>query len=346
MMPPPEHSSRHTSTKPGSKEEAIDKSAKIDGLNKPEFVDKIAEEIAKSACVTDDIIIKSRGQPPGHSDNPVIQDAVVLKSDDDGILNCCRVFVSYGSTIGAFNDMCNTTLGFWRHKSACTVELVARGTDSASVLCSFELMECGGWVWGMDAGLHFLTPELRVGLHIGNRDAIANVMMINFLFSTRGLSSPVSWLGSHTRLLLLPRTQIPDDVDISCCSPERWATTPVADNDISLESETKEDNHRSTKVHSRGPPPEAADAMQKAEDVTKSQNEEISFDYRVPLSFGSIAGDLDHVNPVIRLPIEHRISRCTRVGIMKMEPDIENMTLNEYLEYEDEKERRLWDNLR
>ncbi|GJR44129.1 RNA-directed DNA polymerase, eukaryota, reverse transcriptase zinc-binding domain protein [Tanacetum coccineum] len=119
MMPPPEHSSRHTSTKPGSKEEAIDKSAKIDGLNKPGAQNPMAdyeiripsEEIAKSACVTDDIIIKSRGQPPGHSDNPVIQDAVVLKSDDDGILNCCRVFVSYGSTIGAFNDMCNTTLG-------------------------------------------------------------------------------------------------------------------------------------------------------------------------------------------------------------------------------------------
>ncbi|GJU88449.1 reverse transcriptase domain-containing protein, partial [Tanacetum coccineum] len=34
------------------------------------------------------------------------------------------------------------------------------------------------------------------------------------------------------------------------------------------------------------------------------------------------------------------------VGIMEMEPNIENMTLNEYLEYEAEKERRLWDNLR
>ncbi|GKA18515.1 hypothetical protein Tco_0698430 [Tanacetum coccineum] len=29
------------------------------------------------------------------------------------------------------------------------------------------------------------------------------------------------------------------------------------------------------------------------------------FDYRVPLGFGSIAGGLDHVNPVIRLPLEH-----------------------------------------
>ncbi|GKB66392.1 hypothetical protein Tco_0927804, partial [Tanacetum coccineum] len=32
--------------------------------------------------------------------------------------------------------------------------------------------------------------------------------------------------------------------------------------------------------------------------------------------------------------------------IMKMKPDIENMTLNEYLEYEAVKERRLWDNVR
>nr|GEX32621.1 epidermal patterning factor 1 [Tanacetum cinerariifolium] len=31
---------------------------------------------------------------------------------------------------------------------------------------------------------------------------------------------------------------------------------------------------------------------------------------------------------------------------MEMEPDIENMTLNEYLEYEAMKERRLWDNVR
>ncbi|GKC85085.1 hypothetical protein Tco_1140802 [Tanacetum coccineum] len=30
---------------------------------------------------------------------------------------------------------------------------------------------------------------------------------------------------------------------------------------------------------------------------------------------------------------------------MEMKPDIENMTLNEYLEYEAEKERRLWDNV-
>nr|GEW21469.1 putative ribonuclease H-like domain-containing protein [Tanacetum cinerariifolium] len=35
----------------------------------------------------------------------------------------------------------------------------------------------------------------------------------------------------------------------------------------------------------------------------------ISLEYRVPLSFGSIAGGLDHVNLVIRLPIEDGISR-------------------------------------
>nr|GEX72470.1 transcription initiation factor TFIID subunit 13 [Tanacetum cinerariifolium] len=33
------------------------------------------------------------------------------------------------------------------------------------------------------------------------------------------------------------------------------------------------------------------------------------FDYRVTLGFGSIAGGLDHVNPIIRLPLKHGISR-------------------------------------
>nr|GEV08858.1 hypothetical protein [Tanacetum cinerariifolium] len=32
------------------------------------------------------------------------------------------------------------------------------------------------------------------------------------------------------------------------------------------------------------------------------------FDYRVTLGFGSIAGGIDHVNTVTRLPLEHRIS--------------------------------------
>ncbi|GJR23051.1 hypothetical protein Tco_0971578 [Tanacetum coccineum] len=32
-------------------------------------------------------------------------------------------------------------------------------------------------------------------------------------------------------------------------------------------------------------------------------------------------------------------------GIMEIEPDIENMTLNGYFEYEAEKERRLWDSV-
>nr|GEV33971.1 hypothetical protein [Tanacetum cinerariifolium] len=35
----------------------------------------------------------------------------------------------------------------------------------------------------------------------------------------------------------------------------------------------------------------------------------ISFDYRVSVGFGSITGGLDHVNPVIRLPMKHGISR-------------------------------------
>nr|GEY74910.1 reverse transcriptase domain-containing protein [Tanacetum cinerariifolium] len=39
----------------------------------------------------------------------------------------------------------------------------------------------------------------------------------------------------------------------------------------------------------------------------------ISFDYRVPLGFGSIAGGLDHVNLVIRLPVAHGISMGTKV---------------------------------
>ncbi|GJY51960.1 putative reverse transcriptase domain-containing protein [Tanacetum coccineum] len=38
----------------------------------------------------------------------------------------------------------------------------------------------------------------------------------------------------------------------------------------------------------------------------------ISFDYRVPVGVGSIADGLDHVNPVIRLPIEREISRTGR----------------------------------
>ncbi|GJV29310.1 hypothetical protein Tco_1385758 [Tanacetum coccineum] len=34
------------------------------------------------------------------------------------------------------------------------------------------------------------------------------------------------------------------------------------------------------------------------------------------------------------------------VGVMEVEPDIENMTLEEYLKYESEKERRLWKSVR
>ncbi|GJX53646.1 hypothetical protein Tco_0282015 [Tanacetum coccineum] len=38
------------------------------------------------------------------------------------------------------------------------------------------------------------------------------------------------------------------------------------------------------------------------------------FDYRVTLGFGSITGGLDHVNPVIRLPLEREISRVLGLG--------------------------------
>nr|GEU89789.1 reverse transcriptase domain-containing protein [Tanacetum cinerariifolium] len=41
----------------------------------------------------------------------------------------------------------------------------------------------------------------------------------------------------------------------------------------------------------------------------------ISFDYRVILGFGSIEGGLDHVNPVIRLPLKREISRA--LGVVK-----------------------------
>ncbi|GJV88983.1 BYPASS-related protein [Tanacetum coccineum] len=47
------------------------------------------------------------------------------------------------------------------------------------------------------------------------------------------------------------------------------------------------------------------------------------FDYHVSLGFGSIAGSLDPVSPVIRLPIERRINSGTRRGAMKSEADFE-----------------------
>ncbi|GJY45751.1 hypothetical protein Tco_0434814 [Tanacetum coccineum] len=39
----------------------------------------------------------------------------------------------------------------------------------------------------------------------------------------------------------------------------------------------------------------------------------ISFDYRVTLGFGSIVGSLDHVNPVIKQPLERRIIKETSI---------------------------------
>ncbi|GJX70808.1 reverse transcriptase domain-containing protein [Tanacetum coccineum] len=56
----------------------------------------------------------------------------------------------------------------------------------------------------------------------------------------------------------------------------------------------------------------------------------ISFDYRVTLGFGSIASGLDHVNPVIRLPIEHGISRFNY--------DSEDMELDEEAGYTTDEE--------
>nr|GEV47223.1 hypothetical protein [Tanacetum cinerariifolium] len=43
-----------------------------------------------------------------------------------------------------------------------------------------------------------------------------------------------------------------------------------------------------------------------------------SFDYRVTLGFGSVAGSLDPVSPVIRLPIEYEINSGTRIGHTNM----------------------------
>ncbi|GJY23574.1 retrovirus-related pol polyprotein from transposon TNT 1-94 [Tanacetum coccineum] len=54
------------------------------------------------------------------------------------------------------------------------------------------------------------------------------------------------------------------------------------------------------------------------------------FDYRVTFCFGSIAGGLDHVNPIIRLPLERGIS-----GVLGKDdhsnPNIETLTLEQYL---------------
>ncbi|GJS49143.1 reverse transcriptase domain-containing protein [Tanacetum coccineum] len=50
------------------------------------------------------------------------------------------------------------------------------------------------------------------------------------------------------------------------------------------------------------------------------------FDYRVTLGFGSIAGDLDHVNPVIRLSIEHGINSGSMAGV-----DINTLTMEQHL---------------
>ncbi|GJT20041.1 hypothetical protein Tco_0878747 [Tanacetum coccineum] len=62
------------------------------------------------------------------------------------------------------------------------------------------------------------------------------------------------------------------------------------------------------------------------------------FDYRVTLGFGSIAGGLDHVNPVIRLPLEHGISRVLGLDDysnpeMGDDVDINTLTLEQCLAF-------------
>ncbi|GJU88060.1 hypothetical protein Tco_1300483 [Tanacetum coccineum] len=62
----------------------------------------------------------------------------------------------------------------------------------------------------------------------------------------------------------------------------------------------------------------------------------ISFYYRVTLGFGSIAGGLDHVNHVIRLPLECGISRVLGLGDhpnpnMGDDVDISALTIEQYL---------------
>ncbi|GKC68432.1 hypothetical protein Tco_1101030 [Tanacetum coccineum] len=52
------------------------------------------------------------------------------------------------------------------------------------------------------------------------------------------------------------------------------------------------------------------------EGLRRNTNDSVTpypFDYRVTLGFGSIAGGLDTVSPVIRLPIERRINSGTRI---------------------------------
>ncbi|GJW00990.1 retrovirus-related pol polyprotein from transposon TNT 1-94 [Tanacetum coccineum] len=55
------------------------------------------------------------------------------------------------------------------------------------------------------------------------------------------------------------------------------------------------------------------------------------FDYRVTLGFGSIAGGLDLVNPVIRLPIECGINSGTREDNIIEGINIDDLTIEQYL---------------
>ncbi|GJR87391.1 hypothetical protein Tco_0211402 [Tanacetum coccineum] len=82
---------------------------------------------------------------------------------------------------------------------------------------------------------------------------------------------------------------------------------------------------------------------------------QIFLDYHVTLGFGSTGG-LDLACPIIRLSCQYGIHQNTHqvsgtaaeelIRNMEMEPDIENMTISEYFEYEAVKEIRLWDDVR
>ncbi|GJT39100.1 putative reverse transcriptase domain-containing protein [Tanacetum coccineum] len=91
-------------------------------------------------------------------------------------------------------------------------------------------------------------------------------------------------------------------------------------------------------------------------DLSCARLAKIFIDYRVTLGFGSTGG-LDLACLIIRLSSQYGIQlvlwRITnslpgvdRPGNMEMEPDIKNMTMSEYLEYEAAKERILWDDVR
>ncbi|GJT00470.1 hypothetical protein Tco_0821639 [Tanacetum coccineum] len=68
----------------------------------------------------------------------------------------------------------------------------------------------------------------------------------------------------------------------------------------------------------------------------------------IPKSIHTTPPDKDYVAPATKLKFYELLEdfRVRDLGIiMEMEPDIENMTINEYLEYEADKKRQLWRNI-